>query len=1455
MKFSLTDIKSLSGRRVGKIIAKVSGGALALLFILLIGTALYLDTPSGHKRLTTWIENSLRTPDQTVRLSPIEGSLFTGFRLADITFSDREGPWLTLTDVDLDWSPSALLRQKIMISRLQVATARLVRLPESTDHPQPATTAPMDFTLPRLPVDAEIADFGLNQFLLGQKVVGIRATFTGQGALKLTRRDGILLRLDLINQGASQDEISARIAYPGPTENLSVDVTARAPEGGIFSRMIGTTPTQDVVARLTGDGPLEDWRGSFRLQVGETTIADASLRNTDKAFTLRGMLDSGDMIPEDSAALLGRTARLSVDLTPSPTDTRTILDLKLVADTLTLTAQGAVTGDATASVEPVSFSLDLTNAAPVNKMFAPMRLMPFTLSGKISDITGNSKLQLTTQGLRAGYGADISGRLSGQIRAETEGQRITFSAKGKLDELSGTRIMSFTALTAPGLDWSLNGHANQDSGTLSLSQARLNNSRFDSEMTATFNRSSGDLSARITTALSRLSDLIPSSNGGLTSVINLSREDPDAALTAAVTVTARQLDLGDATASALFGPTPVFSAHISRMADGALNLKQARLNAAHLTLTADAHLSPQQVIRESNFHLVVTDLADLSGQDALQMDGGIEFTGQLSGPVRAPALTLETGIKALTLQDVTLQNVTARLEATDIIQRPAGSATLHGESDYGPLQGGVTFTSPTQELIRLSDLTLTFGALRAAGQIDLPKGRPALGRINLLTAGTDLAANAIKGTLSAEITLGEQDGAQQITVQGRASEMALRTGPRDLTTLKEATLSGDILLMDKQPRISLTADFTALSHPRLQASEGHLRITQQEEDKTLSYDLALRGNDIMPYDLTLFGTAPQPTQAGRDITLGFTGTVDQTPVALKQPVTLSLRQTGFSLTPFKVELGKGHISGRFTRANKALQASLTADNADLRPLLVFAPKLPLVGLLNGTVRLNATENTTDGAFELRLTQIPTLVQGMAFQAQGTLAPSGLDLTGSARLNDQFQADFTARLPLFYDAAVPTFHFPADQPLSGQFSWRGAIDPLWPAFYLTSHDLGGDVTLDLMLGGTKANPDIDGHLSLKNGRYENLKSGFVATDLDMAATIADRKLTLDHLTAKDGGTGQLTASAEVLLNADLSYQARADLKIDKARLVRQPELDVTASADLAFLKSPAATYFKGDITVDKADIRAVNGGATAVPVLQVREINHPDQGPDTEPEQGRHLGPFPLGLTVKVPGRLFIRSYGMDSEWRADMTIGGTSDKPIVTGGAQLIRGTFDFAGKTFDLTRGSLTFPDDRRNDPLLDIMAELEMTDLTAQIAITGRASAPKLTVSASPDLPQDEVMSRILFGTSATELSAVEALQLAAAVHSLSNGGGPGLLGNVRSALGIDRLSIDKSPDRDQGTTITGGKYLTNNIYIEVTTAPATGETATSVEVSLSRSLSLITRQTMSHDRNLALRWSWRY
>ena len=191
----------------------------------------------------------------------------------------------------------------------------------------------------------------------------------------------------------------------------------------------------------------------------------------------------------------------------------------------------------------------------------------------------------------------------------------------------------------------------------------------------------------------------------------------------------------------------------------------------------------------------------------------------------------------------------------------------------------------------------------------------------------------------------------------------------------------------------------------------------------------------------------------------------------------------------------------------------------------------------------------------------------------------------------------------------------------------------------------------------------------------------------------------------------------------------------------------------------------------------------------------------------------------------------------------------------MIRGGYEFAGKRFDLTRGRIRFFGQSPPDPLLDILAEADVDNLSARIAIRGTAQVPQITFTSTPALPEEEVLSRLLFGSSITQISAVEALQLGAAVASLQGGGGLDPINKLRSSIGLDRLRIvGADPVTGRGTSIAVGKYLGRRFFVELVT-DGQGYSATQLEFRVTRWLALLASISTVGDESLNVKVSKDY
>ena len=210
----------------------------------------------------------------------------------------------------------------------------------------------------------------------------------------------------------------------------------------------------------------------------------------------------------------------------------------------------------------------------------------------------------------------------------------------------------------------------------------------------------------------------------------------------------------------------------------------------------------------------------------------------------------------------------------------------------------------------------------------------------------------------------------------------------------------------------------------------------------------------------------------------------------------------------------------------------------------------------------------------------------------------------------------------------------------------------------------------------------------------------------------------------------------------------------------------------------------------------------------------------------------------------------------DLSVGGYADAPRFTGRAELVRGDYDFAGRNFRLDRGTIRFRGESPPDPQLDIHAQAQVQGLDASVLVQGTGLKPEITFASTPALPQDELLSRILFGTSITNLSAPEALQLASAVAALQSGSGSlDPINALRRAIGLDRLRIVPADvATGQKTAVAAGKYITRKLFVEVVT-DGQGYSATRAEYQITRWLSILSTVSTVGRSNAAVRVSKDY
>ena len=146
-------------------------------------------------------------------------------------------------------------------------------------------------------------------------------------------------------------------------------------------------------------------------------------------------------------------------------------------------------------------------------------------------------------------------------------------------------------------------------------------------------------------------------------------------------------------------------------------------------------------------------------------------------------------------------------------------------------------------------------------------------------------------------------------------------------------------------------------------------------------------------------------------------------------------------------------------------------------------------------------------------------------------------------------------------------------------------------------------------------------------------------------------------------------------------------------------------------------------------------------------------------------PLRLDIVVNSPNRIFVRGRGIDAELGGRVRVTGPLDDLQPVGAFTLIRGRLSVLGKRLELTEGRISLTGSL--DPVIDLTAQVNGDEIVAYVELTGRASDLSLELSSSPELPQDEILARVLFGKSISSLSPLQIANLATAAASLASGG----------------------------------------------------------------------------------------
>ncbi len=365
------------------------------------------------------------------------------------------------------------------------------------------------------------------------------------------------------------------------------------------------------------------------------------------------------------------------------------------------------------------------------------------------------------------------------------------------------------------------------------------------------------------------------------------------------------------------------------------------------------------------------------------------------------------------------------------------------------------------------------------------------------------------------------------------------------------------------------------------------------------------------------------------------------------------------------------------------------------------------------------------------------------------------------------------------------------------------------------DVSGEVTIDIRAVGTSRDPHMDGIISLSKAAFLVAATGSHYKNTRGSFLLARDRITVESLHVEDADGNPLDAHGS-LGTHELQV---GDLEIDGA--ARHFEV---MHSDLGAIDVDAAVRLRGRFEAPRiaGDI-TISSGTLRVDEILTRTLFQPySTAPAglTDLDAVAALNPWSrLGLDVAlhVPGSL--RLIGDNVQISQDTPIGlgdinlrvagdlylyKDPAQPLsVTGSFDQVSGTYAFQGRSFNVFESSsINFRGDLNPDIFVTVTRVI--SGVEARVSIFGPLRQPELRLASTPPLDPSDILSLIVFNTSTNQLSAGQQQQLVTRAGVLAAGFlAQPIVSAIANETGISILQIEPG-DVGSDIKITVGREI---------------------------------------------------
>ena len=1415
-------------------ILKIGAGLGFLLLLLMLGGLAWLNSTAGRDAALNAAIGAASNSGLQLTLDGVDGGLLHELKIAHVTVTDRDGAWLEASDVALGWDPWQLLVGRLHVTEITAGAILLERTPMLNARASEAHGTSF-YSTP--PLNVDVARVAVAELSVAEAAFGHKMTMQLDANASMARGNGSIgLHVRRLDAPGVLD-LDAR--FDVAADVLVLDLRAEDNGEGGLAKLVGVSGSAPVQFDLSGEGPLSDWRGHLKVEIDHkswATLAATVTGRTSRVVLLDGHFGTApliDRLPEDLAEMIGPQVAIVG---------------KAVIDRERLRVEHFAI-----DTNAVSFSLNGDYGLNAGDWTAAASLLK--LSPDIGRYLGFAADQasVTLEGRHAG------GRTEAVLRAKAaqfEFEEVTID--GVSVTLNATRGPS----TAPWqLGATLDGERVAFAGKLAKTNEALNERL---SLTAR-----GELDSSQAVKLDELQISLGSLN--FLAAGQYQRHQVEGHQAAGQW----SLDIPDLAAII---PTASDSSRRRLRLAGRLTYTEflgVRFDDIELDLPGGL-VTGQLSLNETFSHIDAgfssTDLnfGDLGEAFGLPVTGRLDLMLAMRGELSDPGITASAKLH----EAMVAGNAVPPAEISATIDRAFSHAQGHVQvvvhhSPQASINLATRFTMPNAETINLQSVKIAGPGISGGGDLALSLDRAlANGRITL--DASDLSplftAAGLRGSGRAKVQI-SLDGSktnQLVEASGviagvaivRSDEQSVRIADGNIVV--KGGLTGNSAIAAKIAVNGVRAGGVTIAHVGLSANGRADRLTFALEASTPDYD---------GIEIALAGTVRTERHMHTIRLTQGRGKAQKRSFTIAPGTTLVAMPGSYELRAFRIfgpDVGETEVEGSFKA--DAVEGRLVGRRLPLGMIGVPKGERRLLGEIDVSATVSGTVVRPNGHLTLVARNLALDGDKKDRQANAT---AELSIDGKAAVVRMSVTNLSDE-PLIADASIVRgvrgLGFDGGSAVSGRLSWRGTIGELTRFAPLVGQDVSGGVAARLTLSGELGSPTVTGSIVVSDGAFADYATGLSMRVPRLEIAGQRGRLELQPFEAFDPSGGKVTGHGMVDLDREANFPFNLELNLARAQLLNRADVMAALSGNIKAEGSLAKAMVTGTLQSDRIEVNLDAGLPPNITTIEVEEIPEERHGRAIHPraeargdESRSALGNTGLSIRLTMPGRVFVRGRGLDSEWEGDLAVSETIAKPRVKGTLTSRRGQFDVVGKTFKLQASSidLTPKADGSVDALLNISAVSETNDLSVTVRLTGEATAPTIALSSNPSMPQDEILSRLLFGKSRASLTPVEALQLVQALRSLSGGGGGGLglMTKLRRTLGVDVLRVDGGGADGAAPALEAGKYISDRVYVGVKQGAAPESSAVTVDVEVLNNLSVGSEVRQDGGSRVGVKYKWDY